>query len=193
MASDPWGDTQTLFVASAAVADGGRGPRAKWWLVTWLAALAICVGASLIWTPTKSSAPRGSTPITVELSQAPLAQTQPRVTSRLSGAATDHGQAIVVVLPAEHDYLSSLTIPVAGLAIGRRHGPQVRKVHAELWVNGRVVGQSDLPVYSGRFAGTLEIKVDVQAGSGELRVTDPARPGMPAAVRSFTLAAVTRP
>lgn len=189
MASDTGNDSQTLFFAAAAVADEKRGPRAKWWLVTWLAVLAISVGASLIWTPNESQATPGAVPITVYVSQAPVAKTEPRVSARLGGAATDHSRSISVLLPREDDYLSSVTIPIAGLAIGRPHGPQIGSVHAELWVNGRVVGQTDLPVHSGRFAGILEITVGDQDGSAELRVTDPARPGMPPVVRWFTLGA----
>jgi hypothetical protein len=189
MASDSGNESPTLFFGSAAVAGGKRGLRGKWWLVTWLAALAICVGASLIWTPNESTATQGSVPITADESQAPVERTEPRVSSRLGGSVTDDSRSITMLLPREHDYLSSVTIPIAGLAIGRPHGPQVRTVHVELWVNGRVVGQTDLPVYSGRFAGILEITVDVPAGRAELRVTDPARPGMAPVVRWLTLAA----
>lgn len=183
------GELQTLFVASAAVADGARGPHPKRVLAGWLALLATCVGAALVWTPIEPVSTQGGlVPNTLELPQAPPDPTHRRPESRLPGGATNLGKSIVVTLPAEHDYVSSLTVPVAGMATGRPHGPQVRTVHAELRVNGRVVGQADLQVHSGRFAGTLEITVSGPAGPAELRVADPARPGHPPAIRRFTLA-----
>lgn len=190
VAGEAIGEIQTLFVASAAVADRARGPHAKRMLAGWLALLATCVGAALVWTPIEPVSTRGGlAPGTLDVSRASPEPTRRRTDTRLPSGVTSLGKSIVVTLPAEHDYVSSLTVPLAGVATGRPHGPQVRTVHAELTMNGRVVGQADLHVHSGRFAGTLEITVSGQAGPAELRVADPARPGNPPAVRRFTLAA----
>ena len=74
---------------------------------------------------------------------------------RRPSARCSHGRNVIVVMPADRDYLSATSIPVAGIALGRPHGPRIRSVHVALYVGGRLVEGTDLEVYAGRFAGVL--------------------------------------
>ena len=111
--------------------------------------------------------------------------------SRL-GAAAGHppvsrSRSVIVVMPADQDYLSAASIPVAGMALGRPHGPRIRSVHVALYVGGRLVEGKDLAVYAGRFAGVLGVHAAIDQADAELRFSDPANPAQAAVVRSITL------
>ena len=111
--------------------------------------------------------------------------------SRLGAAATHHAvsrsRSVIVVMPADQDYLSAASIPVAGIALGRPHGPRIRSVHVALYVGGRLVSGADLEVYAGRFAGVLGIHAAIDQADAELRFSDPANPAQAAVVRSIRL------
>lgn len=94
---------------------------------------------------------------------------------------------VIVVMPAERDYLSATSIPVAGIALGRPHGPRIRSVHVALYVGGRLVEGTDLEVYAGRFAGVLGLDAPIDRADAELRFSDPASPAQAAVIRSITL------
>lgn len=97
------------------------------------------------------------------------------------------GRSLVIVMPADRDYLSATSIPVAGLAFGRPHGPRIRSVHVALYVGERLVHGMDLEVFSGRFAGVLALDEAVAMADAEIRFTNPASPLQAAVVRSITL------
>ncbi len=90
-------------------------------------------------------------------------------------------------MPADRDYLAATSIPVAGIALGRPHGPRVRAVRVELYVGGRLVDGMDLEVYAGRFAGVLALDGAIAMADAEIRVRNPANPAQAAEVRSITL------
>ncbi len=99
------------------------------------------------------------------------------------------GRSVVIVMPADHDFILTSSIPVAGLAYSRPHGPRVRSVHVEVRVGGRLVSSADLPVYGGRFAGVLALDAPIDQAVAELRVSDPVNPSTPAGIRLLTIQA----
>jgi hypothetical protein len=96
-------------------------------------------------------------------------------------------RSIVVVIPGEQDFVRSSTIAIAGMAYGRPHGPRVRSVQVELYVEGKLVDRADLEVFSSRFAGVIELPTPVSKADAELRISDPTRSSGPIVVRSFTI------
>ena len=80
-------------------------------------------------------------------------------------------------MPADRDYLSATSIPVAGIALGRPHGPRIRSVHVALYVGGRLVEGTDLEVYAGRFAGVLGLDAAIDHGRRRAPVQRPGQPG----------------
>ena len=90
-------------------------------------------------------------------------------------------------MPADRDYLAATSIPVAGMALGRPHGPRIRAVHVALYVGGRLVDGMDLGVYAGRFAGVLALDEPIARADAEIRLSNPANPAQAAVIRSITL------
>ena len=133
-------------------------------------------------------APRGGTlPVLVAApgNIQPRGQTMPVLVA--AHGPGSRGRAIVVVMPADRDYVAAASIPVAGLAFGRPHGPRVSSVHVALYVGGRLVEGTDLAVYSGHFAGVLGLDGPVGRGDAELRFGDPANPARALVIRSIRL------
>ena len=97
------------------------------------------------------------------------------------------GRSLVIVMPADRDYLSATRIPVAGIAFGRPHGPRIRAVRVALYVGEHLVDGMDLEVYAGRFAGVLALDGAIAMADAEIRVRNPANPAQAAEVRSITL------
>ena len=110
-----------------------------------------------------------------------------RVAAGAGHPPVSHGRNVIVVMPADRDYLSATSIPVAGIALGRPHGTRIRSVHVALYVGGRLVEGTDLEVYAGRFAGVLGLKTAIGHALAELRFSDPANPAQAAVIRSITL------
>lgn len=110
-----------------------------------------------------------------------------RVAAGAGHPPVSRGRNVIVVMPADRDYLSATSIPVAGIALGRPHGPRIRSVHVALYVGGRVVERMDLEVYAGRFAGVLGLHAPIGHADAELRFSDPANPAQAAVIRSITL------
>ena len=104
-----------------------------------------------------------------------------------AGHPPSRSRNVIVVMPADRDYLSATSIPVAGIALGRPHGPRIRSVHVALYVGGRLVEGTDLEVYAGRFAGVLASDAPIDHADAELRFSDPANPAQAAVIRSITL------
>ena len=90
-------------------------------------------------------------------------------------------------MPADRDYLSATSIPVAGIALGRPHGPRIRSVHVALYVGGRLVEGTDLEVTRGASPGCLASSAPIDQADAELRFSDPANPAQAAVIRSITL------
>jgi hypothetical protein len=101
-------------------------------------------------------------------------------------------RSVVIVLPADRDIIAGSGIPVAGIALGRPHGPRVRSVHVELAVDGRIIADADIEVYAGRFAGVLHVDAPTEMTAAQLRFANPANPGS-AATRTITIQAAGRP
>ena len=110
-----------------------------------------------------------------------------RVAAGAGHPPVSRSRNVIVVMPADRDYLSAMSIPVAGIALGRPHGPRIRSVHVALYVGGRLVEGTDLEVYAGRFAGVLGLRAPIDQADAELRFSDPANPAQAAVIRSITL------
>ena len=119
------------------------------------------------------------------------AQRQRRARAALAAAAArplaSRGRSVIIVMPADHDFILASSIPVAGLAFSRPHGPRVRSVHVALRVAGRLVTSADINVYAGRFAGVLPLDAPIDRADAELRVSDAVSPSTPAGVRLLTV------
>lgn len=84
-------------------------------------------------------------------------------------------KSLVVAIPEDRAYVNSSSIPVAGMAFGRPHGPRIRSVHVELYVGGQLLESADLEVFSARFAGILRLSRPIGRAEAELRFSDPSR------------------
>ena len=100
---------------------------------------------------------------------------------------TGASRSLSVSMPADDAYLTTASIPVAGDAFGRPHGPKVASVHVELIAQGRSVSSVDIPVFSGRFAGVLLVPSLADRTTGQLRISDPLHNGPAAVVRTVTI------
>jgi hypothetical protein len=114
---------------------------------------------------------------------APIVAAPPAAAARVTAA----GRSLVLSIPSEDAYLTSRSIPVAGTAYGRAHGPAVSAVHVELSASGGSITSADIPVFSGRYAGVLEVPTLDGATKAELRISDPLHQGAKAIVRNVTL------
>ena len=117
------------------------------------------------------------------------AETAARIAPGIEPGAgsTSMGRSLAVEFPADTTYLTTASIPVAGLAYGRPHGPKVSSVHVELIAGGQPLTSADFPVYSGRFAGVLQMPVLDDRVTAELRISDPLHTGDKAIVRTLTI------
>lgn len=127
---------------------------------------------------------------------ATLAKPAPLPARVAAAAAAGHRpetgrRSVVIVLPADRDIIAGSGIPVAGIALGRPHGPRVRSVHVELAVDGRIIADADIEVYSGRFAGVLHVDAPTEMTAAQLRFANPANPGS-TATRTITIQAADR-
>ena len=104
--------------------------------------------------------------------------------ARVTGA----GRSLSIAIPADGAYVTTSSIPVAGTAYGRPHGPAVKSVHVELIVQGRSITTADFPVFSGRFAGVLGAPGLDARTDATLRVTDPLHARATAAAQDLTIA-----
>jgi len=104
-----------------------------------------------------------------------------------SVGSTSAKSALAVEFPADDAYLTTASIPVAGLTYGRPHGPKVSAVHVELIADGEPITSADIPVYSGRFAGVLETPTIDGRVTAVLRISDPLHTGDKAIVRTVTI------
>jgi hypothetical protein len=143
----------------------------------------IAVGAWAGWGLERIAAPASATPAVSTVRQPVVLDpvTDP------AGRVTAAGRSLALSLPSEGAYLTSSSIPVAGTAFGRPHGPSVTTVHVELIAAGRSIESADIPVFSGRFAGVFEVPTLKGRTNAELRISDPLHQGNKAIVREVTL------
>ena len=134
------------------------------------------VGAGSGWTASQVASADGTGPLSAPAKAAPA-----------QAGGTAAGRSLLVTIPRADDYLTSATIPVAGTAFGRPHGPQIKSVHVELLAGGKVIDAADIAVYSGRFAGTLSTPGLVGRMDVDLRVTDALHPNRGVLVENVTV------
>lgn len=97
------------------------------------------------------------------------------------------GRSLFVAIPRDGDYLTSTTIPVAGTALGRPHGPRIETIHVELITGGQVIDAADIDVFSGRFAGALTVAGSSGRLDAELRFSYPGREKGAVLVKDLTI------
>ena len=175
-------------VVRAIRTDDGATHHARRWVAV-LGALAIAAAATV-----GTSADHAAVtpkPAALPARIAAAAAARPAVQRVLPATVAGHGpmssRSLVIVMPADRDYLAATGIPVAGIALARPHGPRVRAVRVELFVAGRLVEGMDLGVYAGRFAGVLALDEPIARADAEIRLSNPANPAQAAAVRSITI------
>jgi hypothetical protein len=147
------------------------------------AAIGLALGSGVA-LATTAQAPQA--PAAVSPEQEPASGT-PAAKASVQGAEAPARKSLVVVLPADRDYVSASSIAVAGTAFGRPHGPRVGSVRVELLVGGQLIEEADLAVHSSRFAGVLDLPAPMARTEAELRVSDPKRPSAPAVIRRLTI------
>ena len=108
-------------------------------------------------------------------------------TAPQTAAAKPVRRSLMVLLPADGDYVASSSIAVAGLAFGRPRSPRVSAVEVELFVDGRLVDHVRLDVQSSRFAGFLKLSNPIGTTDAELRISDPNGQSGPMVVRHLTI------
>jgi hypothetical protein len=108
-------------------------------------------------------------------------------TAPQTAAAKPVRRSLMVLLPADGDYVASSSIAVAGLAFGRPRSPRVSAVEVELFVDGELVDHVRLDVQSSRFAGFLKLSNPIGRTEAELRISDPNRQSGPTVVRTLTI------
>jgi hypothetical protein len=108
-------------------------------------------------------------------------------TTPQSAAEKPVRHSLMVVIPADRDYVASSSIAVAGLAFGRPRSARVSAVEVELFVGGRLVDHVRLDVLSSRFAGVLKLSTPTGTTDAELRISDPTHQSGPAVVRHLTI------
>lgn len=140
------------------------------------------VGAALGWSVTQAT-----TPVAVTSPQTAAAPVIQAPTSSEAALPKATRRWLVVAIPEEQAYVKSSSIAIAGMAFGRPHGPEVRKVQVELYVGGQLVERADIEVFSSRFAGVIQLSTPTGRADAELRVSDPSRKARPIVVRHLTI------
>ena len=107
--------------------------------------------------------------------------------ARTTTHAPSGARSVVMSVPRDGDYLKATSIPVAGFAAGRPHGPSIKSVHVELLVGDRVIDSADIEVFSGRFAGVLSASDISGRAAAVLRITNPARSDQPIVAKKVTI------
>ena len=148
-----------------------------------LAAVAVTAGMSAGREPSRSrwrcrreSPPAAAGPATSRAG-AVRAVALRRGSRRAGHPPVSRSRNVIVVMPADQDYLSATGIPVAGdRRYGRPHGPRIRSVHVALYVGGRLVAGHGPRGLRGALAGVLGLRAPIDQADAELRFSDPANP-----------------
>jgi hypothetical protein len=179
-------DGQDPSTTNAAAGRSSRGSAAGR-----LALIALLVGgtagaAAGLWfdRPATTQAPRQFGPRTASFSAAHAAKPS---TAPQQAVEKPVRHSLMVLIPADRDYVASSSIAVAGLAFGRPRSPRVSAVEVELFVEGRLVDHVRLDVLSSRFAGVLKLSAPIGTTDAELRISDPTNRSGPAVVRRLTI------
>ena len=162
-------------------AEAGRR-RGQLALITFV--LGGALGVTFGWSASRVAMPQ------VSLGEAPAATGGMQAIETPKAAAADNAagrRSIVVAIPEHRAYVKSSSIPVAGMAFGRPHGPRIRSVQVELYVAGALLERAELGVFSSRFAGVIELQRPVGRTDAELRISDPTRPTGSTVVRHLTI------
>jgi hypothetical protein len=111
----------------------------------------------------------------------PAAATDPR------DAARPPAPFVFLALPSAGESIGSGTIPIAGSVLGQPRGLGVDRVRVEIRLANRWLGQGNLLLVDGRFAGFVRVEMPRLPSRVQVRVTlsdGSARP----VVRSVVLA-----
>ena len=159
----------------------------RWGAAPRVVVSALFVGAAIgAWSAVAMDRFASAGSLTATHAAAPITATAP-VLDPPAAAAAGTSRSLVVAIPSDDDYLTSTAIPVAGMALGRPHGPKVSVVHVELLADGGVIESADFDVHGGRFAGTLQLDTSADLKDAELRVSDAANPQLAARIQNLTI------
>jgi hypothetical protein len=125
------------------------------WLAAGFGVLALFVVAATPSSPaTQADAPGSEQSVAA----APTPSGRPP-SPRFEAMITTRPASVSLEFPEEGAFIAGPTIAVAGRTLSRPHASSahVRAVEIELITGSSLVGRSVLPVYSGRFAGTIAV------------------------------------
>jgi len=117
----------------------------------------------------------------------PPATRGPGAASRSASAAP---QQIVILLPGPGEVILGHLVPVAGRAVGQgppRGATPLTLVHVAIASENTNVGEAELPVVAGRFAGWVEVTAPMRGRVVEIRAWDPLHSDGAATIQSFVL------
>lgn len=187
-----------LTIAPARVGPGRRVT----WLACWVAVLGAVVGLGLADRIVTGAGPGGDPPGAVAvpgsvtsvslIHNAVGALPAPSGMRATSGPTQPATGDFVVLLPAPGEVILAGVVPVAGRVAGpgppRGVTPPTR-VRVAIAADGAILGEADLPVVGGRFAGWVEVQAPVRARVVEIRVWDPLHPDRAPSIQTFVLRA----
>ena len=173
------GQTATASSALDHRTSTGRGSRVA--LSAFVVGIAVGAWAGWGMEQIAAPAPAALPASTVQTSASLDAAIEPAV------GVTASRRSLAVSMPNDGAYLTSSSIPVAGTAFGRPHGPKVAAVQVELIADGQSMGRAEIPVFSGRFAGIVAVPSLDHSTRAQLRISAPLHQGDKAVVREVTL------
>lgn len=173
------------------------GGRSVAWLGGWLGGLAVVVGLAVSGGPASGLRVGESDAVGPPASPTPAPSSVNGLAGPASVAATiaqpaPVRHAIVVLLPGSGDVVVADAVPVAGMIAGPRpgrSGDPPTSLHLVITAGDVVLGQVELPVLGGRFAGAIPVVAPARGQVVELRIADPGFPGRSPTVRAFVLRA----
>lgn len=177
----------TFDSKQASAADSLAANPSRWGTAPRIVVSALFVGAAIgAWSAVAMDRFAGAGSVAATQAAAPITSAAP-VLDPPAPAPRGTSRSLVVAIPSDDDYLTSTTIPVAGRALGRPHGPKVSVVHVELLADGGIIESADFDVHGGRFAGTLQLDASADLKDAELRVSDAAHPQRAARIQNLTI------
>jgi hypothetical protein len=109
------------------------------------------------------------------------------------GSTPPRHQRIVILLPAPGEVILGAIVPVAGRIAGPGppRGVVLTVVHVAIVAENTTLGEADLPIVGGRFAGWVEVMAPVRGRVVVIRAWDALRPSRGPSIQEFVLRART--
>lgn len=109
------------------------------------------------------------------------------------GSTPPRHRRILILLPAHGEVILGAIVPVAGRIAGPGppRGVVLTVVHVAIVAENTTLGEADLPIVGGRFAGWVEVAAPVRGRVVVIRAWDALRPNGGAFIQEFVLRART--